>query len=143
MFKPIRNNKRPTKFSYILILLFIVSQSLATDSGCNMEMVGHAMPSTHANSSYEEISSIGPHAGHDMKTMGHSMEMDANTPTVMSDCCDHDCQCAQHACSSSISIISSVVYSDYGRNNHSLFLFEDKLINSQVSTALFRPPIIC
>jgi hypothetical protein len=138
MFKSVRKNKQVQKISYVLILLFIVSQSLATDTGCKMEMTGHAMSSAHSISSSGGIDSTDPHAGHSME-----MDMGANTHAVMSDCCDHDCQCAQHACSSSISIITHTTLSVFMSAKDTLLFSEDNPLQSLAFSALYRPPIFC
>lgn len=137
MFKLIKNNKQIQKTSYVLILLFIVSQSLAYDFGCNMELSVHDMSSTSV------IDSNDPHAGHNMQSMESTMEMGLTSHSDMSDCCDSDCQCAQNTCSSSPSITVNRVQTEFDKNSHSLFFNEVKSIHFQASSALYRPPIIC
>jgi|GEM_PF-1854384 len=137
MFKVIKNNQQIPKFSYILLLLFIVSQSLAYDLGCNMETSGHDM------STSKLMDSNDAHAGHNMPTMQSSMVMDVSSHTDMSGCCDSDCQCAQNTCASSYSITAYKQQTEFDPVNHTLFFYESEAIQFQASSALYRPPIIC
>ncbi len=137
MIKSVRKNKRIQSISYAVILLFIVSQSLATNFECKMDMADHDMPTT------QSIDSNDPHAGHNMQSMGYSMEMGSTLDSEMIDCCDLNCQCAQNTCSSSNSMITHVIDAEFDGNQHASFFDESKHIHSLASSALYRPPIIC
>jgi hypothetical protein len=134
-YKSTNKNQQAPKIWYCLLLLFSVSQSFASETNCKMQMTDHELQSTQLNDS------IDPHAGHDMQSMGHSTTVD--TKSKMSDCCDQDCQCVQNTCSSSNSMITHLIHSEFDGNKHTSFFDENKLIQSLASSALYRPPIIC
>ena len=141
MLKSVRKCKQSQRISYALMLFFMLSQTVAADSACKMDMSDHDMTSSQA------VDANNSHAGHDMQNMDHTMQssmaVDSNSHAEMSDCCDQDCQCTQKSCNSSNAMITYVTYPDFNSTQHATFLNQNQAINTQASSALYRPPIFC
>ncbi len=143
MFKSAKSHTQTQRMSYALCLLFIFSQVLATEFQCTMDMTDHDMSDT------QTIDSNDPHAGHHMMNSGtlmqHDMSMaaDISADTEMNDCCDHDCQCAQKACSSANALIVYENHSELSVEHKSSFFNEENFIPFKAFSALYRPPIFC
>jgi len=137
MLKFSHKNEYICRIAKVLILLLIAGQSLAVSAQCKIKTTDHDM------SSSQTLDSNDPHAGHDMNSMTQSMNMGSTPHSEMSGCCDLDCQCTQNTCSSSNSMITNAVQSEFDHNNHSSFFDENKLIYFLASSALYRPPITC
>jgi len=133
MINGVKKFQQTNQCIYAFILLFIISQSLASTAACKMTVNDHDMPTT------QKVDSNNPHAGHIMQ----SMNMEAYSQDSMSDCCDMDCQCAQNTCASANPMLNNSMNSMFNTNQYSLFGDDSKLILPQTFSALFRPPIIC
>ena len=143
MYKSAKSHTQIQRISYALCLLLIMSQSLATEYQCTMEMSDHDMSVT------QTIDSSDPHAGHHMmnpeEPMQHDMPMaaDLGADTEMDDCCDYDCQCAQKACSSTNALLANVGHTEFDIEHKILFINQEKFTPFKASSALYRPPIFC
>ena len=132
MFSTIRNNESVKYFYSVFVFVLITGQSLAGLHECEMSS---AISSDY---SVQVMSSNDLHAGHDMS------QMDGMTDhSQMSDCCANDCQCDKNKCSSSLNMIvisTSFCLTESAKASVSKLYSS---LNPQVSSALFRPPIIC
>ncbi len=131
MFSSIRKSAFNKPGLTLLVLLLIAGQSFATPTGCDSE---HFKSDIHSSDGMDHDNT---HAGHDMTQMNMSTGL-----TEMSDCCVDDCQCAQ-ACSTTLTMISNKTGFKLFNDASSLVQEPNSFYNSQASSALFRPPIIC
>ena len=132
MLQSIKNNSHLKYYISIIVFALIAGQSLAGISECDMQMNPTNDHSAHI------MDSNNPHAGHDMGQMD-----DMSDHSQMSDCCMADCQCAQNTCSTSLTMISNKTGFKLFNGAKSLAQKPNYFYNSQASSALFRPPIIC
>lgn len=132
MFNSIRNNKSLKYYMTILVLVLVSGQLLAEISECDMQSSKSNNLSTHM------MDSSDPHAGHDMSQMSEMSDH-----SEMSDCCMDDCQCAQSACSTSLTMISNKTGFKLFSDAKALVQKSNSSYISQASSALFRPPIFC
>ncbi len=140
MIKQVTTYKHSNKIMAFLMLVFSLSQVMADSAVCQMAMDNHDMGThqvTMANSHAAEVDN--PHAGHNM----HGAKMEPTSHADMSDCCASDCLCPQGTCNSSSPIIENPTHSEFYPTATTSVVKSTLFINTNTSSALFRPPIFC